>query len=713
MPFRAGPSSSPAAGLTRVFSPVDIGRLHLPHRIVMGSMHLNREDDPAALAGFYRERAAGGAALIVTGGAAVNRAGAGGPNYLLINEPGAGALLSPALDAVHGAGGRLVLQLFHAGRYAFESTYGLRPVAPSEVWSGFSRALPAAMTEQQIEDTIAAFAAGASTARELGFDAVEIMGSEGYLINQFASPLTNLREDRWGGDAERRQAFPLAVLAAVRAAAGPDFPVICRTSGADFVDGSSTRGESADLAVALASAGADALNIGIGWHESTVPSVQALVPHGRWMEVAGGVRAAVAAAGLRVPVIGSNRINSLALAEQALAAGHADLVSMARPFLADPRIIVKTRQGDAGLVNTCIACNEACIDRSLGTDPVSCLVNPRAGRETEFPEQHRSASRQAPSVAVVGAGPAGMQAAATLAGAGLRVDLYEEAAGIGGQFRMAGKVPGKADFLATIRYFSRELPRLGVRVLAGTGPGAADLAGYRHVLLATGVRPRPVPLPRTGTVRVVDYRRAFAAPRMLGRRVVIVGAGGIGVDLARLLADPSSGGPRDVTILRRGSRIGEGIGPSTRWAVLQEIRNAGVRSLPGTVPLEVAPDGLRVRDATGSRVLLPADDVVLAAGQVPHNPLQAALEAAGTGCTVIGGALDASGLNAVRAFEQGLTAATALARTLSHVTASPGSRVSSADRASSPDRSSFPDGTSHPDRGLTQQDPAAEATGPC
>ncbi|WP_210244047.1 FAD-dependent oxidoreductase [Arthrobacter yangruifuii] len=650
--------------LDRVFSPVSLGPLQLDHRIVMGSMHLNREDDPRALAAFYRERAAGGAGLIVTGGAAVNRTGAGGANYLLINDPAAAAVMSPVLDAVHHAGGKMALQLFHAGRYAFEATYGIRPAAPSEVYSDFSRCVPRAMTRTQIEDTLSDFAAGAAAARSLGFDAVEIMGSEGYLINQFASPLTNRRRDGWGGDPQRRQSFPRAVLKAVREAVGAGYPVICRTSGADFVAGSSTLEESAALAVALARDGADAVNIGIGWHESRVPSVQAMVPPGRWLDIAGGIRAALAAARLPVPVIGSNRINSLEAAERALAAGQADLVSMARPFLADPGIVAKSRRGDRSLVNTCIACNEACIDRSLGAEPVSCLVNPRAGREADFPLRPVPPPSGA-RVAVVGAGPAGMQAAATLAAAGHAVDLFEREQTIGGQFRLAGQVPGKGDFLQTIRYFTHELARLGVHVLTGTAPDTARLAGYAHVILATGVRPRPVRLRTSGDLPVLDYRQAFADPAALGPRVVIVGAGGIAVDLSRLLVEPEvPGGGRDITILRRGLRIGEGIGPSTRWAVLQDIRAAGVRTLPGTTPLEVTAHGLRVRDRDGAAALLPADVVVLAAGQVPHLPHRAALTRRGVPVTVIGGALDASGLNAVRAFDQGLTAGTAVARLL-------------------------------------------------
>lgn len=684
--------------LTRVFSPVRIGSLRLPHRIVMGSMHLNLEHDPPALAAFYRERAEGGAGLIVTGGAAVDRAGAGSPGYLVLDEPGAWDALEPALDAVHAAGALLALQLFHAGRYGM--TPGVRPVAPSAVFSRFSRQTPAAMDEGQVQRTIAAFAAAAATARRRGFDAVEVMGSEGYLINQFASPLTNLRDDAWGGDEDRRAAFPLAVLAAVRAAVGVDFPVIVRTSGADFVDGSSTPEQGADLALRLAAGGADALNIGIGWHESSVPSVQSLVPHGMWLDIAGGIRRRIAQAGLDVPVIGSNRVNSLPLAEQALARGDVDLVSMSRPFLADARLVATSRDGGLDLVNECIACNQACIDRSFGAERVSCLVNPRAGRELEFPLVVREPEPRSPRVAVVGAGPAGMQAAATLAAAGLRVDLIEAADSIGGQFQLAGQVPGKEDYLATVRYFQRELARLGVRIRTGAAPRAVDLAGHAHVIVATGVRPRWVALPGAGALPVLDYQEAFAAPWRVGRRVAVIGAGGIAVDLAHLLVEgvgldapaaqavagsgdghadtrarerarfrreagldqPHVGAPaREITLLRRGRHIGEGIGPSTRWAVLQAIRVAGVRSRTGVEYRRITAEGLVVADADGVEEVIPADTVVVAAGQEPHAPLAADLAALGIPHTVIGGALDASGLNAVRAFEQGLRAGTAVA----------------------------------------------------
>ena len=684
------------------FLPGAIGTMSLPHRILMGSMHLNFESDARALGAFYAERAAGGAALIVTGGAAVNRHGAGGRTYLVTGEDAFADAAGAALEAVHDAGGRLALQLFHAGRYAFKETYDLQPLAPSPVWSAFSKATPVPMDGDQIARTLDDFAAAARLARALGFDAVEIMGSEGYLVNQFASAATNLRDDEWGGDALRRQAFPLAVLAAVRAGTGPDFPVIFRMSGDDLVAGSSSPEEYRGLAAALAAAGADALNIGIGWHESVVPTVQALVPHGSWLPVAARIRAFLAGGPRPVPVIGSNRINTLAQADTALALGQVDFVSMARPFLADPRIVAKSAAGRPGLVNTCIACNEACIDRSLGTEPVSCLVNPRAGREARYPVALSPAglgsaqlrARLHPpqvTVAVAGAGPAGLQAAAALAARDIHVVLFEAAAEIGGQFLLAGKVPGKADFLQTIRYFRQELPRLGVEVRTGVRVHAADLAGFSHVVVATGVLPRALSLPGRQRLPVLDYREAFADPVALRGSIAVIGAGGIGVDLAHLLIQPAPGqaeerageterfarehlglpgrtapvGRTEITLLRRTGRIGEGIGASTRWAALQALRSAGVNMLTGITCREVTDEGLLVTGPDGGDRLIRANAVVVAAGQVENTELASGLQAARIAFTVIGGASSAAGLNAVRAFREGLEAGTAVAAVLS------------------------------------------------
>ncbi|MEO7005895.1 MAG: FAD-dependent oxidoreductase [Terrimesophilobacter sp.] len=666
-------------------TPVAIGTLQLPHRVLMGSMHLNLETtDGPELAAFYAERARGGAGLMVTGGAAVSRAGAGGAGYALINEPGHWDRWRRVVDAVHDTGGLIALQLFHAGRYADKAAFGIHPLGPSAVYSTYAKCTPQPMTAAQIATTIADFAAGGGKAIELGFDAVEIMASEGYLINQFASPVTNQREDEWGGDSDRRRAFPTAVTAAVRAAIG-SAPLLVRMSGADLVPGSSTGPEVNSLALAYVSVGADAIDVGVGWHESRVPTTQSLVPHGAWIDVAASVKAALREAGWSVPVIGSNRVNSISQAERIVASGKVDLVSMARPFLADPFIVSKSFSGDSPLVNTCIGCNEACIDRSLGTTPVSCLVNPRAGRETQFPLRTRAVTAR--TVAVVGAGPAGMEAARALAAGGAKVTLWDSGLRIGGQFLMAGMVPGKADFLETVRYFENELARLGVQFRLGSAvTDGAQLGDPHHVVLATGVLPRTVTVTGAGlhsgfampgedpvgsvstmSPSIIDYPHAFADVSAIGERVAIIGAGGIAVDLAHLLvahhpAEGASAPPvRKVTIMRRAGSIGAGMGITTRWAVVQAIRAAGVRTLTDVRYNRIDPRGVWI-EHDGREQLIEADTVVIAAGQVPNDPLSDHLSEIGSAHSVIGGALHTVGMNAVAAFEQGLRVGMALAR---------------------------------------------------
>ena len=507
----------------------------------MGSMHLGLEglsDDGEALAAFYRERALGGAALIVTGGSAVSRVGAGGRNYSFVNEDSDAAKLSRVAAAVHDAGALVLLQLFHAGRYAYEASFGLTPVAPSAVYSRYSRCEPRALSGDEVLATIEDFRSGARRARELGFDGVEIMGSEGYLVDQFLAPATNLRDDEWGGDSERRMAFALRVAAAVREGAGPGQAVVFRLSGASFVQGGGTQADVLDLARALASDGAvDAINVGMGWHEARVPTVQALVPHGAWRRWARAVKGAVG-----MPVIASNRINTVELADAVLAAGDADFVSMARPFLADPEIVGKALDPDSGRrLNVCIACNQACIDRSIFDRRVSCVVNPRAGYELELPgAEPRSGSASGARVAVVGGGPAGMEAARALAAAGHEVSLFEASERLGGQFRMACRIPGKEDFAGTIAYFEAELARLGVAVhLESPVRDAASLDGFDCVVVATGVLPRPLELPGADLPHVVSYAELLR-DGVWGESVAIIGAGGIGVDVAHLV------GHRDV-----------------------------------------------------------------------------------------------------------------------------------------------------------------------
>lgn len=673
-----------------VFRSGAIGGLTLPHRIVMGAMHLNLEalqDGGEALAAFYAERAGGGAALIVTGGTAVSPAGAGGPGYGMVGDPSHRAALRRAAEAVHAAGGLIALQLFHAGRYALPGvagTDGGAPFAPSPVYSRFSRATPRQMSADDIARTVEDFARGAEAARDLGFDAVEVMGSEGYLINQFTAPLTNQRDDAWGGDAQRRRRFPVEVMRAVREAV-PGFPVLFRMSGADLVEGGTPAKDTADLAVALARAGADALAVGVGWHESPVPTVQAQVPEGTWAAFAKDVKRALLGAGLDgVPVIASNRFNRLAQADEVLAGGEVDFVAMARPFLADAAIVAKSRAGRPESADLCIACNEACIDRSFGTERVSCLVNPRAGYEAEFAAAGSPGAGRG-RYAVVGAGVAGLQAARTLLALGHDVEVFEAAAEPGGQFRMAGQVPGKADFAETVRHHVAELAEHGAPLHVGHRVGHGDvglLRTFDGVVLASGVLPLRPTLPGLALPHVLDYAQVFADPDALGPRVAVIGGGGIAVDLAHLLtAGPrakstpqeflaahavtggspakgtSAGAARSVTLMRRGGRVGAGIGPSTRWVALAELRAAGVETLVGVEYEEITRAGVVVRDADGERRLVAADHVVLAAGQESERDARAALRRAGVPFEEAGGVSGTRELNAVRATAEGLRAA--------------------------------------------------------
>ncbi len=640
------PDPAAAARYPHALRPGAIGALGLPHRIVMGSMHLGSESDPTgdALAAFYAERARGGAGLIVTGGAAVSREGAGGRSYAFVNEEGSREVLASAPPAVHEAGGLIALQLFHAGRYAFEESFGLQPVAPSAVASRFNRETPRALDDEGIVGILDAFAEGARHAQALGYDAVEVMGSEGYLVDQFLSPLTNLRDDDWGGDAARRRRFGVEVARAIRAAVGGSFPLIFRITGQDLMPGSTTLEEVLAFAAELAGAGVDALNIGVGWHESPAPTVQGAVAEGAFFPRAEEIKAAVG----ELPVIAGNRIASMETAERLLRDTEVDLVSMARPFLADAELVGRARDGRP--VNPCIACNQACIDRSIYDLRVSCMVNPRAGRETE-PVPAGSSRR----IAVIGGGPAGMEAARALAGLGAQVVLFEADDELGGQFRLARLVPGKEMFDGTIRYFTAELDRLGVDVRLGRrlGEGDADeLAGFDGAVLATGVRPREVDVPGRDLPHVVPYARALV-DGVPGDAVAIVGAGGIGVDVAHRLAH--EGGPA-ITLMRRGGRIGEGIGRSTRWVALDALRRAGVRTLTGVEYVAIEPGGLRIGDET-----IPADSVVIAAGQEREDALAGLLERLGLEHVVVGGARHAGELDAVRAFAEGREAALALA----------------------------------------------------
>jgi 2,4-dienoyl-CoA reductase (NADPH2) len=686
----------PGRSLDHIFTPIEVGGLRLPHRIAMGSMHLcmeGRDDAGERLAAFYRERALGGAGLIVTGGWAVSPDGAADQSYGVLGTEAARRSLELVGEATDGTQASIALQLFHAGRYALADSPG-EVVAPSTIASRLSRVEPRALGEDEVWDVVAQFAAGAALAKELGFAAVEVMGSEGYLVDQFLSPVTNRRQDSWGGDAERRMRFGVEVATAVREAVGADFPVLFRMTGAELMPESRPWEEVEAFATALVAAGVDALNVGVGWHESAVPTVQGAVPAGAFVPWAAQLGSAVS-----VPVVAGNRVNRLEDADAILAARRVDMVSMSRPFLADPRIIEKGRGG--GTVNVCISCDQACIDRSIVGEHVSCLVNPRSGYEVDFPAPHRSSSQKSADsagkcelagrgrrFAVIGGGPAGLEAARALATLGAEVRLYEARDELGGQFRWARMVPGKEDYGATIAYFESELRRLGVHLHLGHEVGEDDsdlLAGCAGVVLATGVHPRTVDIPGASLPHVVDYADAFESGLGEARNVAIVGGGGIGVDLAHLLthepedffsrygitppcgvqkldmAELSNTGRPAVTVMRRSGRVGSGIGRTTRWVWLDALKHAGVATRTGLSYRRITPEGVEIELEDGTFEQVAADRVVIAAGQERRDDLRPLLERLEVPHRVVGGALNPSELNAVRAFGDGLRAAYELA----------------------------------------------------
>lgn len=656
----------------RVWEPIRIGGITLPNRIMMGSMHVGLEKLEGGvrrLAAFYAARARGEAGLIVTGGAAVRPEGGMGEQYCSVCRDEHIEPLRVITEAVHQAGGKIALQLFHAGRYAYREATGLDPVAPSPLQAPINRTRPRALTGEEIEMTVQAFADGAVRARKAGFDAVEIMGSEGYLINQFLSPVTNVRDDEWGGDFERRARFGVEVMRRVREAVGPDYPVIFRMSGLDLIPDSTTMDETLRFARMLQEAGADALNIGIGWHESRVPTIGMMVPRGAYVWVARLVKEAVT-----IPVIASNRINDVRHAEAILRDNCCDMVSMARPLLADPDIIRKSREGRFDEVNTCIACNQACLDHVFEGKTASCLVNPAAGREEEWTLSPASVAKR---VAVVGAGPAGLEAARVLAERGHQVVLMEKRPQIGGQLNYARQVPGKSEFNETLRYYRTQLGLLGVEIRLGVEAQAEALLaeGFDEVVVATGVIPRRPEIPGIDLPHVVSYAHVFEKQADVGRRVVIIGAGGIACDLSHLLVQDDSVSPqtarylleygilnaeevhrlqqsgRQVRMLRRGRHVGTGLGRTTRWAVLANLKRHGVEMLTQVEYKEITPEGVRIVHA-GEERLLPADTVVVAAGGIPDNRLYEALKGR-LPVHLIGGAKEAGELDAKRAIYEG------------------------------------------------------------
>ncbi|MGY0797879.1 oxidoreductase [Lysobacter sp. A286] len=670
------PPTDPHPLYPHLFTPLDLGFCTLPNRVLMGSMHTGLEDrarDFPKLATYFAERAAGGVGLIVTGGFSPNIVGWLKPFGGTLGWSWQARKHRQVTDAVHAYGSRICLQILHAGRYGYHPLQ----VAPSRIKSPINPFTPRALSARAVERQIDAFVDTARLARDAGYDGVEVMGSEGYLLNQFTAPRTNRRDDAFGGDATRRMRFAVEIVRRIREACGPDFILIYRLSMIDLVDGGLAWDEVVAQARAVEAAGATLINTGIGWHEARVPTIATSVPRGAFAGITARLKPEVA-----VPLITTNRINMPETAEHILAAGEADMVSMARPLLADPQWVAKAQARRSDEINTCIACNQACLDHVFANQRASCLVNPRACAETELNYPSTTAARK---IAVVGAGPAGLACATIAAQRGHQVTLFDAASEIGGQFNLAKEIPGKEEFHETLRYYGRQIELTGVELRLQTHVDAEALADFEHVVLATGVVPRKVDFPGAGHPKVVSYLEVLGGHVTVGRKVAIIGAGGIGFDVAEFLAhqgESSSlnadrwrdewgvdlaytnnrGGlvsakpelaAREVWLLQRSAgKLGARLGKTTGWIHRATLKARHVHMLGAVEYLGVDDQGLRIRVGNVERTLT-VDQVVVCAGQEPFKPLQAQLIGHPGQVHVIGGADRAVELDAKRAIEQG------------------------------------------------------------
>jgi 2,4-dienoyl-CoA reductase (NADPH2) len=664
-----------------LFAPLDLGFTTLKNRVLMGSMHTGLEDGNKhdRLAAYFAERARGDVGLMVTGGYAPNRAGWVKPFAGKLSTRAEATKHRLVTNAVHAEGGKIAMQILHAGRYAYHPF----SVAPSRIKSPITPFAPRELSSSGVEKQIRDFVRCAQLARDAGYDGVEIMGSEGYFINEFLVTHTNQRTDLWGGDYAQRMRFPVEIVERTREAVGNDFIIIYRLSMIDLIPEGNTWEETVALAKAIESAGATIINTGIGWHEARIPTIATSVPRGAFTWVTKKMKREVT-----IPLITSNRINLPSTAEQILADGCADMVSMARPLLADPEFVRKAREDRADEINVCIACNQACLDHTFVNKMSSCLVNPRACHETEL---NYLATTDIRKFAVVGSGPAGLSAALVLAERGHQVDLYEAAAEIGGQLNMAKVIPGKEEFHEMLKYFTRQIELLGVRVHLGSRVRTEDLTGknYDGVIIATGVLPRDPKIEGQNHPKVLSYIDVLRKRVPVGQRVAIVGAGGIGFDVAEYLlhdghsptlhlddwlaewgvVDPSEarGGislertrpessRREVTLLqRKAGKHGANLGKTTGWIHRAALKMNNVQMIADINYERIGDEGLLISygDTREDPTWIDVDHIVLCAGQISLRELHEPLQAAGISTHVIGGADVATELDAKRAIDQG------------------------------------------------------------